>query len=193
MTGMTTVPVTLHDKQIDLYADAERISYRGLEFRLAALERIAYKTWIYRLNGAYMGTQFLVKLDQPGLRDSFLLDSKSKDERLDDFRAAWLGVVALLEAHVAPRLAEVAVTTIAGGGEHRFGSCVATAEGLRARRPLARTIPWAQITGIDVNDVGHVSVRVRDERGKEKGKLLLGFDQWDVVLLPRVIARLGGG
>lgn len=185
--------VHLTDKQIDLVANRELISWRGQVFHLHAVERVAYKQWVYRLNGAYMGTQLLVKLDQGGRKGTFLLDSKSKDERLDDFREAWFGVVELLEAHVVPRLFERILTTVQGGGEHRFGGIVATAAGVKAHRPLARTIPWAEVTGTNVNAVGHLQVTVANERGKSKNKLLSGLEHWDAVMLPRLVDHLAGG
>lgn len=190
MSTMTDPLVQLTDGRLRLTADTEHISFRGLDFSLAAIDRVAYSRWIHRLNGAYMGTQHLLKLSQPGQTGQVLLDSKSTDERLEDLSTAWHGVVALLETRVCPRLVERITTSVVGGEPHRFGGIVAGPEGVRARRPLARTIPWSEVTGTEVHPVGQLRVTVRRPGGGERTRLLAGLDHWDVVLLPHVVDRL---
>lgn len=180
-------------RALEIIGDANRIAFRGKEFSLAAVDRVAYRSVASRVNGAYMGTSFLLKLAQGSTHDMFLLDGGSRDKRLDEFRAAWTGLVDLVEAHATPRIAANAVATIGGGGTVAFGSIVAGPDGVKAKRPLAKVIPWSEITGTEISNIGLMQVSVRRDNGSTKAKLSAGLDQWNTVVLPQVVAHLARG
>ncbi|HEY8546018.1 MAG TPA: hypothetical protein VIL36_13260 [Acidimicrobiales bacterium] len=190
----TYEPPSLHivDRKLEVVADRHRIACKRSEFPLTAIDRVAYQATVHRLNGAYMGTAFTVKLGAGDRHDTFILDSGSKDGRLDEFRAFWEGVVDLLETWVCPRIAEQAVHTIAGGGRVSFGGIVAGPHGLRSKAPLARTIPWTDVVGTEVERVGYLRLQVRNGSGRTKARLRAGLLQWNTVVLPRVVAAFAG-
>jgi hypothetical protein len=176
-------------RALEIVGDANRIAFRGKEFSLAAVDRVAYRSVASRVNGAYMGTSFLLKLGQGSTHDTLLLDGGRRDKRLDELRAAWTGLVDLVEAHVTPRIATDAVATIDGGGTVAFGSIVAGPEGVKAKRPLAKVIPWSDIAGTEISNIGLLQVSVRRDDGSTKARLSAGLDQWNTVVLPRVVAH----
>jgi len=183
----------LVDRKQEIYADQHRIVSRGIEFTLAAVDRLAYSATATRINGSYMGTNFMVRLGQGSVVDTFMLDSGWKDGRLEEFRAFWGGVVDLLEATVCPRLAEDAVTAIAGGGRVAFGSIVAGPGGVRSKGPFGREIPWSDVVGTEVSNIGQLRVQVQKPgAAKVKPRLSAGLNQWNAVLLPRVVAAFTG-
>ena len=178
-------------KKLEVVGDARQIAFKGHAFDLDAVDRVAFWSVALRVNGSYMGTSFWVKLSQGKLADQFVLDSKSHDRRLEEFRSAWYGLVELLEARVCPRIGEEAIATINAGGTAAFGPIIAGPDGLRARRPLARVIPWSEVAGTTVDNQG-MHVLVRRNGSEPKAKLLAGLAQWNTVVLPRVVDRLAG-
>jgi hypothetical protein len=185
--------IRIQHRGLQVVGNEQAISFHGETFPLAEVDRVAYRAVASRVNGAYMGTSFWLRLGRPGKTSQFMLDGGSRDKRLDEFQAAWSGLVDLVEAAVCPRLAQQAVTTISAGGTVTYGSIVAGPDGVKARRPLAKTIPWADVTGTQVNNVGIMQVLVRQSGGKTKGKLSAGLDQWNTVVLPRVVRHLARG
>jgi hypothetical protein len=185
--------IRLTVKSLEIVGNAERIAFRGKEFSLAEVDRVAYRGVANRLNGAYMGTTFLLKLGQGGTHDMVFLDGGRKDQRLDEMRAAWNGLVDLVEAHASPRIVANAVATIRGGGTVTFGGIVAGPDGVKAKRPLAKVIGWSEISGAEVNNLGLMQILVHRDNGSTKGKMTSGLDQWNTVLLPRVVAHFTSG
>jgi hypothetical protein len=179
------------NKKLEIVGDARQIAFKGNVFDLDAVDRVAYRSVALRIDGAYMGTSFWVRLGQGTRADQFVLDSKSHDRRLDEFRSAWYGLVDFLEARACPRIGKEAIATISSGGTVAFGSIVAGPDGVRARRPLARMIPWREVAGTAVDNQG-MHVLVRRNGSEPKAKLLAGLEQWNTVVLPRVVDHLAG-
>jgi hypothetical protein len=181
--------IRLTFKKLEIVGNAQRISFRGKDFSLAEVDRVAYRGAVNRINGAYMGTTFLLKLGRGSTHDMVLLDGGTKDQRLDEMRAVWNGLVDLVEAHASPRIVADAVATITGGGTVAFGGIVAGPDGVKAKRPLAKVVPWSEISGAEVNNLGLMQLMARRDGGSTKGKMTSGLDQWNTVLLPRVLAH----
>jgi hypothetical protein len=66
----------------------------------------------------------------------------------------------------------------------------ADAEGLRPRRPLARTLPWSDVAGAEPRE-GQVRVfSARERAAGTNPKLSIDMSGWNAVILPRVVAQL---
>jgi hypothetical protein len=176
-------------RALEVVGDRRAISFRGQTYPLAEIDRVAYRATRKRLNGAYMGTLFHVRVATPAAKGEFILDDGSRDRRLDEFHAAWQGLVDLLEAEVVPRLAAAHAATIAGGGTVTYGGIVAGPAGVKAKLPLASTIPWAAVAGTTLDAVGSLQIVVHRDGREPKAKLRSGLDQWNTVVLPRVVDR----
>jgi len=188
--GLPTVRLSW--KALDIAGDARAISFRGTTYPLAEVDRVAYKATRHSINGAYMGTMFQFRLSRPGASGQFALDGGSRDTNIDAFRACWNGCVDLVEAVVCPRLAAQDIARVAAGGTVTYGGIVVGAEGVRAKRPLAKVIPWQEVTGTETNAVGALRVLTRRDGKGDKAKLWAGVDTWNTVLLPRLVRHFTG-
>jgi hypothetical protein len=125
----------------------------------------------------------------------FMFDAYRRGTELDDRREIWNRLVALLENTACPRIARNAVVAISAGETVVFGAPPASrieadAEGLRPRRPLARTLPWSDVAGAEPRE-GQVRVfSARERAAGTNPKLSIDMSGWNAVILPRVVAQL---
>lgn len=169
----------------ELVAGSSVITVDDQTFDLTRVDRIAYHT-ASRINVA----TYAIRLGQGDKTCYFMYDAYRRDTEMDDARNMWTGVVDLLEHAVSPRLANDAIHAVLSGQTVRFGtSIVADAEGLRLRRPFAKTVPWGRLTAADLV-LGNVRVWTDDSAGGKKPKMTTGMAGWNAVVLPRVITLM---
>ncbi|HET6949767.1 MAG TPA: DUF2510 domain-containing protein [Acidimicrobiales bacterium] len=186
-------------KGLEVVADGDRIAFvrpdpsKSHTFALDAVDRVAFESVARWVNGSYWGTKFSMKLGQGDTTDKFTFDSGSTDERIEELRAAWTGLVDLLTATACRRIVDQAVATVAAGGSVTFGGIVVSPEGLRHSGRFAKVVPWTEITGTEVDSGGALCVLTHGRAGKPQRKLLSSRLQWNIVLLPFVVARFSGG
>lgn len=189
----TFEPLHMVNRKLEIVADQHRIAFHGKEFSLAAVDRIAYSSTRLRVNGSYMGTSFHLRIGQGPTWSQFMLDSGWKDGRLEDFTQFWARLVDLLEATACPRIADRLVASVVAGNDETFGGVVVGPAGVRAKRPLAKVVPWNDVMGTRFDGRGNIQVLVQAGRSaKVKPRFMAGTSQWNSVVLPRVIARFTG-
>jgi hypothetical protein len=157
-------------------------------FYVGTVDRLIYHA-AARINHA----SYLIGLGQGDTKARFMFDAYRRGTEMADRRAEWGRLVDLFEATVAPRLADDAARSIAAGGTVRFGSPAidgidADAVGLRRHRPLARKVPWADITGAELS-IGLAKVwTARAGVPATKPAMFTDMSGWNAVILPRVVA-----
>jgi hypothetical protein len=179
--------IRVRSRRRELVADGDEISVGGKVFRLDEVNRVAYSA-AARINQAI----YTIGLAQGGSKSLFLFEAYRRGTEMEDMRATWRKLVALLEATACPRIAQSAVRGICAGDKISFGNRIdADAEGLRPFKLFAKKVPWSQVTGADL-DKGVVRVWTAVGAGTEsKPRMSVDMGGWNAVVLPRVIARLG--
>lgn len=184
--------LTATNHKLTLAATPQGFTINDVDFACDSIDRACHWATIKRLNGAYQGTDFWLKLQQGDTEKYFFTQSGSKDQRLQECQDWWYPVGQLLADQVYPRLMASVQRSIDAGESVRFGSVAVDRRGIRARRPLARVVPWANIVGTTV-DLDFMRIVVRDSSTTEpKRKFLIGLAEWDVGLLPRLVEHNRG-
>jgi hypothetical protein len=178
----------------EVAATTDSIRVGDTTFALAELDGVEYSAVRSHLNGAYMGTHFLLRLRAGDRRGDFGMNTTHKDERLDEFREAYGRLVMLLDATVCARLAADMATRLAAGETITLGPAGArvelTNEGFRLKKPLSKVVPWARVAGTEVEG-GRVFFLVRKQADREpKRHSMVGLDGENMVVLPHLVHRL---
>lgn len=180
------------NNKLELVAAADHIAINDKIFALDAIDRVAYWSVSRRLNGAYMGTSFWIKLAAQETSAYFFMESGSRNDRLEEGRDVWQHVVAILQAAVTPRIACETIAAIDRGQTVNFGGIggtAADARGLRARKPLAKPIAWSDMVGTTFEN-GRLRIVARSRKGGEpKPRLLIGMELWNAVAVPDVVGH----
>lgn len=167
----------------EVVATGETIDMAGTVFTLSEVDRVAYWVQGMKINGSYMGTDFVIQLGQGDQRRAVYFKSGHRDDNLDYARDAWYRLVDRLEATVCPRLAASVIAAIAAGETVKLGMVAVSIAGVRRRQKLfAKTVPWAEVTG---TEIGAREVKVLGSDAKVL--MTAGTTEFDAVLLPRVV------
>ena len=178
----------------ELTATPEHITIRGESFAWSEIDGVTYTAVRSRLNGAYQGTYFTIIVRAGDRKQSFLMATNHKDERLDEFNAAYSRLVGLLDDLVCQRLATQMAQQLTAGETVTLGPAGArvelSREGFRPKKPLGKTVPWSQVTGTEVQG-GTVWFLVRKKEGHEpKRHSMVGFQGENLVVVPHVVDRV---
>ncbi|MFG1807676.1 hypothetical protein [Streptomyces sp. NPDC049040] len=182
--------IRLRHGRRELIAGHDRITIGGHEFPLHLVDRVVYRA-ATRINQA----GYVIGLAQGERTRTFAFAAYRRGTELEDAAATWNRLVHLLESTVCPRIGESAIQAVSAGTTVTFGGprssrVDVSPEGLRPRRPFARTIPWARITTADLA-AGLARVWVTGSDGTPTPKPALSIDMsgWNAVVLPRVVRR----
>ncbi|MCK9896183.1 hypothetical protein [Frankia sp. AgB32] len=186
----------IHGKKQDLVVTDRTISIGGRAFELAAVDRVVYRS-AARINQA----SYRIGVGQGDETCLFTFDAYKRGTELADSRRLYGQVVEVLEAVVCPAIAAAAARAVTAGQTVTFGSSPAArinadAEGLRPRRPFARTVPWSRIVHADLHQ-GQARVWTAGsgdaEDGRRNSSPAMSMDMmgWNAVVLPRVVGLLG--
>ncbi len=171
-----------------LVAAGDAISIGERVFRLADVDRVAYHAAARNNQASYS-----IGLAVGEHKSRFAFDAFRRGTEFDDARETWRRLVELLETVACPRIADAAVRAISGGDTVKFGGALsprldADAGGLRRHELFAKKVAWPEITGVDMRE-GQVRVWAGDGA---KPAIAIGMFGWNAVVLPRVVAALGG-
>jgi hypothetical protein len=188
---------TRDDERHELVATLDTIWVGGEAFPLAVIDSVQWTAIRSHLNGAYMGTLFTLRIQSRGRKGDFAMDSKSRNERLDEFAEAYSRVVSLLDAIVCPRLAGDMATAMRAGETITLGPTGARVElsaaGFRLKKPLSKVVPWERVFGTE-SEGGRIYFLVRKKDGEApKHHSLVPLDGANVVVLPHLTRLMAPG
>jgi hypothetical protein len=181
----------------ELIATPQHITIRGESFAWPEIDGVAYSAVRQHLNGAYQGTHYNVSVRVGDRKQSFLMSTNHKDERLDEFSAAYGRLVGLLDDLVIDRLAAQMVQQMDAGETVTLGPAGArvelTREGFRLKKPLSKMVPWSKVTGTE-NVGGTIWFLVHKKEGKEpKRHSMVGLGGENLVVVPHIVDRVRRG
>ncbi|CAG7613408.1 hypothetical protein [Actinacidiphila bryophytorum] len=180
--------IRLRHAKRELVAGQDGITIGGHEFPLHLVDRVVYRA-ATRINQA----SYVIGLAQGARTHTFAFTAYRKGTELEDAAVTWRRLVDLLESTVCPRIAESAVRTVSAGTTVTFGGprssrVDVSPEGVRPRRPFARTIPWARVTTADLaGGLARVWAAGADGTPARKPALCIDMTGWNAVVLPRVV------
>jgi len=184
------------DERTELVATLDKIVVRGETFALDELDGVSWTAVRSHLNGSYMGTHFTVGVRAGDRKQLYLMATNHKEARLAEFRDVYDRLVTLFDVAVCPRLAADMAARLAGGETVTLGPAGArvelTKEGFRKKSPLAKVIPWSNVTGTELEG-GRLFFHVRKKPGAEpKRHSMVGFEGENVVVIPHLLRLLPG-
>src|SRR4051794_14032087 len=160
---------TRDDERHELVATRDAIFIGGEAFPPTDIDSVQWVATRAILHGADMGAPFTPRVPSRGRQGDLALDSKSKNERLDEFAEAYGRVVSLLDAVVCPRLASEMATAMRGGETVTLGPTGARVElsaaGFRLKKPLSKVVPWERVFGTE-SEGGRIYFLVRKKDGE---------------------------
>jgi hypothetical protein len=188
---------TRDDERHELVATRDAIIIGGEVFALAEIDSVQWTAIRSHLNGAYMGTLFTLRIQSRGRKGDFSMDSKSKNERLDEFSEAYSRVVSLLDAIVCPRLAVQMATAMQAGETITLGPTGARVElsaaGFRLKKPLSKVVPWDRVHGTE-SEGGRIYFLIEKKAGEQpKHHSMVPLDGANVVVLPHLTRLMAPG
>jgi hypothetical protein len=191
--------ITATNNKLRLTATTDRIVINDAVFPVAEIDRVAYWFGAKRLNGAYMGTSFWLKVGSGATSAHFFMDSGSDDTRLEEGHSWWGPVADLLTMHVVPRIVRTIVASIDRGETVNFGGLgcpAADRRGLRVRRPFASPILWSDMRGTAF-ERGRMRILVANGDscgGREPtATMSIGMEQWNSAAIPGVVEHYRNG
>jgi hypothetical protein len=184
-------------ERTELTATAADVTIRGETFAWAALDGVEYTAVRSHQNGAYMGTYFTLHVREGERKQSFMMATNHKDERLEEFRDAYGRLVNIVDTLVCSRIAAALAARLEAGETITLGPAGArvelTKEGFRLKKPLSKVVPWASVTGVEVEG-GTIYFLVRKKEGHDpKRHSMVGLGGENMVVLPHLLPRLRAG
>jgi hypothetical protein len=183
--------IRLRHAKRELVAGQDTIAIGEHEFPLHLVDRVVYRA-ATRINQA----SYVIGLAQGERAHTFAFTAYRKGTAMEDAAVTWRRLVDLLEGTVCPRIADSAVQAVSAGTTVTFGGprssrVDVSPEGLRPRRPFARTIPWARVTTADLAaGLARVWTAGADGTPAPRPALCIDMTGWNAVVLPRVVRRL---
>jgi len=172
------------------------ITIDGKGFGWPSIDRIRYSAVDHYQSAAYQGTTFIVAVGGAGQQATFTLQANPtsfwKPEINHEARSgqheAWKTAVEILDAQSGVPIATRAVATVRQGGTAELAGLHLDPQGVHKRGVFSKSIPWPEVAGTDI----HLSYfRVLARAGtKTKPRIQIPRGDWNIVLLPRVIAAL---
>ena len=173
----------------DLVSAGNYLTIGDKQFTLDTVDHISYWWTNRRTNGVYTGHFFSIKVKTGDSKGHWGFSTGVKEKDLDIARDGYARVVDRIEAVTSPRLANSMVERIRSGEKISMPGIVFDMTGVKARGPFSKVARWEEIAGT-MFEFEYIRVLVNREGKKDKKKLLLHPDTWDVVLVPRVVWAL---
>lgn len=179
----------------ELVATAREISIDGERFLFSEIDRVAYGAQPMA-DGGYGQrlTEFFLRLGRESTSSRFSIAENGRFEfpSLGECPDNWRAILDLVEVNVCGRIAASMAGWFATGGEIMIGEVIADASGLRqSSRFSATSVAWNEIAEATF-DRNTLQVLRLSERGMLEAVLELDLDEWNVVVLPRVMRLILG-
>lgn len=173
------------------------VSFGGLSHRWADVDRVRYSNTEKRINGAYMGTNYVLEVAGPGAKSvilmltsgtSGLMGMRVDTAKRDSNHVVWSRAVEIIDANAGRRLVADVVRTVRDGRSAEFAGLRFDRHGVHKAGLFKKSLSWVDIAGTRVEN-SEVAVLIRKGAGVKPGfKIMRGG--WNVVYVPRVIATL---
>jgi len=176
----------------DVRATPDAITIRDETIAFAEIDGVTYSATRNFHNGAYMGVTYIVQVRAGDRKTGVSMNVNHHNERLEEFQEAYgtlldWKVLDRLAADMAARLSAGETITLGPAG----GRVELSSQGFRLKKPLAKLVPWAQVTGTEVVG-GQVYFLVTKKPGDEpKRHAMVGLGGENMVALPNLLRRLG--
>ena len=177
----------------DVAAGSDWIRFNGDTFAFAEIDTVQWTAVQSRLNGAYMGVLFTVRVRAGNRKGDAAMDTGSRNTRIDEFTDAHALIVSLLDGLVCPRLASAFATRISAGETITLGPAGARVEvsapGFRLKKPLSKLVPWDHVVGTEMQG-GQVWLLVHRPGKERKRHAMVPLDGDNIVVLPHLVRLL---
>jgi hypothetical protein len=177
----------------EIAAGPDWFSYDGEVFAFAEIDTVQWTAVRSHLNGAYMGLHYRLRVRAGDRTGDSMMDTGSKNTRIDEFTEAYSRIVGLLDAFVCPRLAGDMATAIRAGETITLGPAGArvelTAAGFRLKKPLAKVVPWEKVVGTEAEG-GRLWFRLDRADEEPKRHAMVGLEGDNIVVLPHLVHLL---
>lgn len=165
-------------------------------YDLTALKAVSYDAVRRHLNGAYQGTDFKIQFKQDKRTRMFILTTNHRDENLEAYRQSWLQLVDRIETIAIPHLGDSIVAAVRANETVSIGPAggkvILSPQGVKKGGLFGKQVPWAQVTGTDVNDG---VIRVLGSKAPGAAETVIGgvpVTEWNSRVLPYVVSLLKG-
>jgi hypothetical protein len=169
------------------------ISFDGETFAFAEIDTVHWTAVQSRLNGAYMGVSYMVRVRAGDRKGEAVMDTGSHNARIDEFSDAYSGIVSDLDALVCPRLASDMATRMRAGQTVTLGPAGARVElsapGFRLKKPLSKVVPWDQVAGTEMEG-GRLWFLLHQPGKDPKRHSTVPLDGDNIVVLPHLVRLL---
>ena len=177
----------------EIAAGVDWISIDGEVFAFGELDSVQWTAVRSHLNGAYMGVHYRLRVRAGDRKGDSMMDTGSKNTRIDEFTEAYGRIVVLLDSFVCPRLAGDMATAIRAGETITLGPAGArvelTAAGFRLKKPLAKVVPWEQVVDTETEG-GRLWFRLHRVDKDPKRHAMVGLEGDNIVVLPHLVHLL---